>query len=257
MNISALVVGLNESKYLDKCLQSIHFCDEILYYDLESNDNSIEIAKKYTDIVITHPKVPIAEFIQEKVYKKLKNNWFIIIDPDEFLDDKLISYIKKIDFDKLKKVGGIVVDWKFFFANKELKGTIWGKSKKLLIYHKERINISSEVHKGRYILDEYETFNVDNSNGSLNHQWLDNYTDFINKHLKYISLEKKINLNDSFIISTIKFIISAPYNFFNSFILKRGYRDGIIGFNLSILWAFYGFLKHLNNFKRHFNYVKN
>ena len=70
MNISALVVGLNESKYLDKCLQSIHFCDEILYYDLESNDNSIEIAKKYTDIVITHPKVPIAEFIQEKVYKK-------------------------------------------------------------------------------------------------------------------------------------------------------------------------------------------
>lgn len=67
MNISALVVRLNESKHLEKSLISIHFCNEIIYYHLESNDNSTEIAKKYIDF--SHPKVPIAEYIQEKVYK--------------------------------------------------------------------------------------------------------------------------------------------------------------------------------------------
>lgn len=67
MIISALVVGVNESKYLDKCLKLIHFFDEIICYDLESNDKAFEIAKNYTHIVITHPKVSIAELNQEKV----------------------------------------------------------------------------------------------------------------------------------------------------------------------------------------------
>ena len=69
---------------------------------------------------------------------------------------------------------------------------------------------------------------------------------------KYLVCWNVDDLREKDSISTIKFIFSAPYNFFNSFILKRGYRDGITGFNLSILWASYGFLKHLNNFKRYF-----
>ncbi len=44
IDISAIVVGFNESSLLPNCFQSIAFCKEINYFDLESSDNSVEIA---------------------------------------------------------------------------------------------------------------------------------------------------------------------------------------------------------------------
>ena len=91
LNISAIVVGYNEANLLGSCLNSISFCDEILYFDLGSTDDSIKIAKTSHATIINHEKVPGCEWIHSKYYQSTKHDWVLIIDPDEIINDLLIN----------------------------------------------------------------------------------------------------------------------------------------------------------------------
>lgn len=68
--ISAIIVGYNEARFLPACFSGISFCDEILYFDLGSSDNSIELANTYGATVIQHEKVLGCEWIHSKFAKK-------------------------------------------------------------------------------------------------------------------------------------------------------------------------------------------
>ena len=47
VRLSAIVLTKNEAKNLDRCFQSLKFCDQIIVIDDYSTDDSVEIAKKY------------------------------------------------------------------------------------------------------------------------------------------------------------------------------------------------------------------
>lgn len=53
--ISAIVMTFNESLNLNECLASIKdYVDDIIIVDCFSSDNTIEIAKKYTNKIYQH-----------------------------------------------------------------------------------------------------------------------------------------------------------------------------------------------------------
>ena len=76
---------------LERCLKHLSsFCDDIAFCDDSSTDNSVEIAKKFTDNIIILPD----EFTKELEHKqklldltlKLKPDWIVSLDPDEIFD---------------------------------------------------------------------------------------------------------------------------------------------------------------------------
>ena len=91
--ISAIVVSCNEGHLLKKCIESASFCNEIILIDLNSNDDTPEIGKKMADSVITYSKVPIIEYIHPKVHDNVRNNWVLLLDPDEEITLKLQAKI--------------------------------------------------------------------------------------------------------------------------------------------------------------------
>lgn len=86
--IAAVLIVKNESEVLDRCLASVKGVDEIIVCDTGSEDNTIEIAKKYTDKVFT-------DFVWCDNFAKARNHarnkttcdWILSIDADEFLWD--------------------------------------------------------------------------------------------------------------------------------------------------------------------------
>ena len=50
--LTAVVLAKNEENNIEKCLDSLKFCNEILVIDDNSTDNTIEIAKKLRAKVI-------------------------------------------------------------------------------------------------------------------------------------------------------------------------------------------------------------
>ncbi|MBF8151989.1 glycosyltransferase [Exiguobacterium sp. TBG-PICH-001] len=89
-SISACMIVKNEEKHIEKCLKSlINQVDEIVIIDTGSTDKTIEISKQYTQ--------KIYKIRWENNFSKARNyslkfalkKYILIIDADEFLDEKI------------------------------------------------------------------------------------------------------------------------------------------------------------------------
>ena len=99
MRLSVAMIVKNESSCLAKCLETVKGADEIIICDTGSEDNTIEIAKKYTDKVFTDYKWNdnFAE-ARNHALSKATGDWILTIDADEELLDP-ISGVKKVATD--------------------------------------------------------------------------------------------------------------------------------------------------------------
>lgn len=86
--ISVVIIGKNEEALLSRCLDSVRDADEIIYCDTGSTDNTIEIAKKYTDKIFTDYTWN-DNFAEARNHAKSKatGDWILSIDCDEFCQD--------------------------------------------------------------------------------------------------------------------------------------------------------------------------
>jgi glycosyltransferase involved in cell wall biosynthesis len=245
--ISVMVVGYNEGKLLPACLESIRFCDEILYTDLGSSDNSIEIAKQYNAIIYKRDKanVPSGEIAQAEVVNYTKNEWVIFIDPDEVVDIALQKLIVG-EFENITSnplIGAVTVPWQFYFKRRKLLGTIWGGiNRKFFLVNKHRFDFLPITHYGRTLKIEFTQYDVPENKGKTNvlhHYWMNSYVVFIKKHLRYLKKEGTDEYNRHRRSSIKKIMLSPFKEFYFSMFTKKGYKDLLIGLFLSIFWAFY------------------
>jgi len=81
--ISAVVNTYNEEKNIDACLKSLNFVDEIVVVDMESQDKTKKIAKKYTDKVFNYEKIDYVEPARNFAISKATGDWILIVDADE------------------------------------------------------------------------------------------------------------------------------------------------------------------------------
>lgn len=97
MKISASIIVKNEQDHLRSCLESIKGVDEIVIVDTGSKDNTISIAKEYTD------KVYYGEdYLWQDDFAHSRNqsldlctgDWILIIDADEVLEEGGLEKLK-------------------------------------------------------------------------------------------------------------------------------------------------------------------
>lgn len=97
----------NESAMIEACLESVKDADEIVIVDTGSEDNTIELCKKYTDKVFTYTGCNdkegyLADFSDARNHSidKCTTDYILIIDADEVLesDIKGIKYVLNSGF---------------------------------------------------------------------------------------------------------------------------------------------------------------
>ena len=92
--LSAVVITLNEASCIEKCLEALSFCDEILVIDSESTDTSVGLCKELGARVINQPWLgfgPQKNFAVEQA----KHDWVLCVDADEEVSPELRSSIEK------------------------------------------------------------------------------------------------------------------------------------------------------------------
>lgn len=84
--IAVAMIIKNESSCLEKCLESVKWADAIYIEDTGSKDNTVEIAKKYTDNVSYREWTDNFAEARNSVKEKVKEPWILSIDADEELE---------------------------------------------------------------------------------------------------------------------------------------------------------------------------
>ncbi len=92
MLLSIGMIVKNEEKYLEQCLNALKpilekVDSELIIADTGSTDNTVEIAKKFTDKVYHFEWINDFSAARNSTLKKAKGEWFMFIDADEILED--------------------------------------------------------------------------------------------------------------------------------------------------------------------------
>jgi len=95
MSLSVIIITFNESDNIQRCLNSIKWADEIIVVDSGSTDNTIELAKKYTN------KVYKIEWLgfgpqKNKALSYTTSKWVLSLDADEYVSNNLKNEISKV-----------------------------------------------------------------------------------------------------------------------------------------------------------------
>lgn len=234
--ISVVINTYNASKFLDRVLESVKSFDEIVVCDMESKDNTLEIAKKYNCKIVTFPKgsyvsaEPARTFaIQSASYK-----WVLVIDADELVPPELRDFLYKTIQEK-DAPQGIYLPRKNYFMGQFMHCNY--PDYILRFFVKKNTTWPPFVHTLPVVEGRTEHIPQKRKDLALIHLANDSVSTIINKANLYSEneIEKKAHKNYG-----IKALLLRPiFRFFKSYILKRGFRDGKRGFVYAYLEAIY------------------
>lgn len=96
-NLSFGILTKNSSETIEKTLKSIkNIVEDILILDTGSNDNTIEICKKYTDKTFITEWKNNFSFSRNELIEKCNTEWIFMIDSDEELKENSIINLKEL-----------------------------------------------------------------------------------------------------------------------------------------------------------------
>lgn len=148
MLLSIVMIVKNEEKILKKMLESLmalrHSIDsELIIVDTGSTDNTVEIAKNYTQNVYFHEWDNDFSSMRNKSISYARGKWIFILDADEIL----IDYSKLIEFfncDMYKKFNSASIKLKNIYS---LDQDSYGYSSVLRLFKNEGFKYVGKVHE--------------------------------------------------------------------------------------------------------------
>ncbi len=85
MEISSVVHTRNSEATLEKALSSLAWTDEIVVVDMESDDATQEIARRFTGRIIKTAPAPRVDGIRNRFLEEARHRWILVLDSDEYL----------------------------------------------------------------------------------------------------------------------------------------------------------------------------
>ncbi len=130
VNLSVCFIVKNEEKVIERILsQTTEFADEIVVVDTGSQDNTINIAKKYTNKVFKFEWVNDFSKARNFSFEKASGKYLMWLDADDFIDESSIVKLKSLK-SKLGKQDVIMLPYETAFDE---------NGKPTYSYYRERI----------------------------------------------------------------------------------------------------------------------
>ena len=85
MTISVFINTLNEAKRIRNCLESVRWADEIVVVDMHSDDDTVAIAREFTDKIFLFDRVGYCEPARKFAVEKTRAQWILNLDADEIV----------------------------------------------------------------------------------------------------------------------------------------------------------------------------
>jgi glycosyltransferase involved in cell wall biosynthesis len=229
MSISIAIIGHNEAYHLKELLPTLSWADEIVYVDAGSSDNSIEIAKKYTNKTFQRENNPNLNINKSFAIDNCTSEWIFYLDPDERIPNVLKDALLSISNTNSKFVAYSLPRKNYYF-NKWLKYGSQYPDVQLRFFKKGYAKFPNKhVH---------EKLTVNGSIGHINiafehHPYL-NISQYLKKFDFYTSFEANFMFQNGVKIcfkNSFKYLFYIPLiRFLRRFFLKLGFLDGYYGF---------------------------
>lgn len=238
--ITAIVVCRDEAAKLGPCLESLAWCDQRIVVDLGSRDESYDTARELADIVLTHPFTPIVEPARVVAASYARNDWLLLVDPDERFPEALVNDIAAaLRTPPGAEAGAFRLPWQFYFKGEQLDGTVWGgpsRFKRFLV-HRRRCELRPLSHRQAVVHTGGEQTLLPTEHNHVYHDWSDSYASLIERHLRYISREGEGLFASGERFTPRRLLVEPVLGFKRSLVDFAGWRLGLRGLALSMIYG--------------------
>jgi len=244
--LTAIVPVFNEEKNLEDCLRTLTWADEILVVDSFSRDNTLAIARRFTDRILQH------EYINSAAQKnwtipQAHHDWVMIVDADERITDALREEIRRVlGGDRGPACDGYRIHRQTYFWGKPIRYCGWQHDQVLRLFNR---------HKGRYEEKEvHADVTIHGTVGALEapliHYTYRNFDQYFSKFNRYTDWGAAELDKRGVRARWYHLMLHPTFRFFRMYILQLGFLDGLHGLVLCMLACFSVFTKYAKLWER-------
>ncbi len=237
--ISAVVVCYNEEDNIERCLKSLLWADEIVVIDSFSTDRTVELCKKFTKRLYQREW---PGFIQQKSYavSLAKNKWVFSLDSDEVVTQELRDEILARLLADKDKIDGYYVKRHSFHLGRWINHGGWYPDYKLRLFKKSEVVCGGENPHDKYFVNG-KTARLD---GEIEHYTYRNISDQLTTIDKFSDISADGLFRKGSRFTLVKMFFKPPIKFFETYIYKLGFLDGLAGLVIAVLSSYYIFVKY-------------
>jgi glycosyltransferase involved in cell wall biosynthesis len=235
--ITATVITFNEAANIAAALESLSWADEIVVVDSESTDDTVAIARRFTERVIVR-RWP--GYIAQKNFaaEQAAHDWIFSLDADERVTSDLAREVREV-LQPDPPVHGFRVPRVTFHLGRWIRSTDWYPDYQLRLYDRRHARWA-----GRYV---HESVKVDGPIGRLRSELQHYAYRDVSHHLRsmdrYTTLAARQMYDDGRRAGWFAVLIHPRLAFFRNYVLRGGFRDGMPGLIISAMNAYYVGLK--------------
>lgn len=236
--LSAIVITKNEGENIHECLASLHWVQEIVVVDAESQDNTVALSREFTDKIFVRPWEGYAA-AKQFALAQCSGDWVLWIDADERVTPELRQEICDVLLNAPQCVGYELPRLANFLGRWIMHGG-WYPGYVLRLFRRENASFNNRrVHEGVEIKGKI---------GRLQNHLL-HYTDrdirrYFEKFNRYTSLAAEELHRKGRRWQWWDLLFRPPWMFLRMYVFKTGFLDGVPGFILACFSAAYVFTKY-------------
>jgi glycosyltransferase involved in cell wall biosynthesis len=237
--LSVVVLTKNEQDRISKCLDSVKWADEIIVVDDESIDNTLELVRFYTDRLFIR-KMDVEGRHRNWAYAQARNLWVLSLDADEIVTPELKEEIAKVITNNPKE-NGFTIPRKNYIGDYWVRYGGWYPSPQLKLFRKDKFRYEEVgVHPRAFMDDPCGHLNSD-----IVHYSYKGLEDFFQKLNNQTTREAQKWFNQGKPMRLGRFLWRTYDRFMRTYIGRKGYKDGFMGFVVAFNAGLYQFISYL------------
>lgn len=230
--ISVVINTYNAAEDLPSALEALKGFDEILVCDMESTDTTREIAERAGAKVVIFPKgdYNYCEPARQFAIDHASNDWVFVVDADEIATPQLITALHKIakeadNADGMNVPKGVLVPRLNYVIDTPDITAYPDYQLRFLDRRVSRWPV--EIHCKPIVKGKVIALPANDKSMALRHK-SQSLNGILERMNRYTSAEVAKRSHEK--VSVVKLIIKPFARFFKSYIIKGGWRSGVVGY---------------------------
>jgi (heptosyl)LPS beta-1,4-glucosyltransferase len=238
-DLTVLTLIPNAGDRLERCLKSVQWADDIFcVVDPKTSDGSDNVARRYSEHVVTHEYVNKADQCNWAI-PQIETEWTLVLDADEWVSPELAERIQAIIRDA-NSVNAYHIRRRSYFFGKLIDHCGWERDYNVRLFR---------TNKGRYTERRvHATVEFEGAAGFIHepmyHDDKRNFDEYFATFQRFTTWSAQ-DLNESGYVAKRSDVTLRPFaRFIKMYVLRQGFRDGFHGAVLCGLAAFSVFTKY-------------
>lgn len=248
LDITLVVLTKNEEAWIDGCLASARFASEYLVLDSGSTDNTCHIASTCGARIEFNPWPGVFSAQRNHADSLVTTSWIFQLDADEKLTSATINEIRSFFAQGLDShYDAVRFPRRELMFGKWMDHGGWSPNYNTRMYRRGSGSWSGLIH------DSFQTQgNVYTCANPILHHSLRDIHVFVDKYNRYSSIEADNDYRAGKKCSLAKVFLQPIERFVGRYVRHKGYRDGIHGLMVAVLFAFGYFLRNAKLWEKYY-----